>query len=1516
MKELFNLTTPQQNIWNLHMFYENTAIANQCGAVFWDRFLDEGRLRDALRSIVRSNSALRIRIARTEPAKQYVIEDDVPRIDVVHFTDEPALDAYAEKTAATPVTDYDSPLYRFTIFHIDGSGTGVLALLSHVIADAWSFSLLVREVDRIYRNMETADSPASDYRDFICSEAAYRTSSRFRKDRVFWEEKYAAGVQPSLIKPHTRTGRDTAAKRITAPVPEELHRKIMCYCEENGLSYAVLLEAAIHIYLMKVDRDNASATTGMLVLNRGNLTEKKTMGMFVATLPLTLEVNRTETVKELLDRITGAHGKIFRHQKYAYADITKAMKENGGTGKNLYDVMISYQNADTKTGTRTKWYFSGYSEVPLTIHVDNRDGARTAAITLDYQTAVFSEDKEAALMMKRVIYLLEQITDDPGKPLESVKIVPAEERMMLLRDFNDTCVPYDRTKCIHEAFCEQVRETPENTALVFRETRLTYRELNSLANMAAAGLRNRGIGRNDIVAIIAQRDWRVIAAMLGTIKAGGAFLYIDPSYPAERVGSILEDAKPKHVYTFGCDPGGYELYSRERDDSDASRPGRSGGNMQICKSIACEDLGTVFPTPALNQDTVEPGGVSTGDDLCYMVYTSGSTGKPKGLGIYHRNVVNYCLRNPYNPVWKEIREEKKLLSITNMIFDIFIMDLFVTLTRGMTIILADEEECTNPSLLSALCKREKPDVVSTTPSKLKLLMDLGGKEPFISGLQTVILGGEPLLDHVVTQVREVSGARIFNNYGPAETTVYSTIAKIESAQDIHIGTPIANTQIYILDPNGELLPAGAAGELCIGGDGVGAGYLNLPLLTAQKFVDNPFYGLFEGHGRKMYHTGDLAKWRADGKIDHLGRIDTQVKIRGLRIELGEIESGMSEFPGIGICAAAAKKATDGRQYLVGYYLSEMPVDEKELRKHLSRKLAQYMVPNFFVRLGKMPMTPSGKIDRKALPDVEGVSRAETEYVAPQMDTEKKLCAIAEEILGGSRIGAADNFFEAGGDSLGAVAYVAKAHEQGITFKLQDVFDYPTVRELAEHVERSGAGAGKRSGEIPGADRSGAGSSARPTAGRRKALNRAQFTKYEALLKRNMTGETAAIPPRSPGNIFLTGATGFLGAHILRALLEKTNSRIYCLVRGGDPGLEKAAVRAAGTGETASRSAGNENADGTAAADRLLKQLHWYFGDIYDDLIGDRIIPVFGDLETMGSMETELPDDVGTVIHTAATVKHYGPYEYFDRINVEGTKNVIAYASRTGAKLIHISTISVSGNTFADAFDIAEETGEITFDETCLYEGQPLGNVYVRSKFEAERLVLDAVFEGEVSATIVRVGNLTNRTGDYRFQPNYGTNSFLGRMKALLELGLFPDYLMPLYAEFSPVDLTGEGIVLIAQYAGDEQTVFHLYSDRPLYFDRMIQKLRGMGIQMETVDADRFRAALEKTMSDPERNYIYERLQNDLDQDGRLLYDSRIHVKNEYTMRFLGKLGFSWIDASGEYLRGYIDYFRKLGYFQI
>lgn len=329
--------------------------------------------------------------------------------------------------------------------------------------------------------------------------------------------------------------------------------------------------------------------------------------------------------------------------------------------------------------------------------------------------------------------------------------------------------------------------------------------------------------------------------------------------------------------------------------------------------------------------------------------------------------------------------------------------------------------------------------------------------------------------------------------------------------------------------------------------------------------------------------------------------------------------------------------------------------------------------------------------------------------------------------------------------------------------------------------------------------------------------------------------------------------------------------------------------------------------------RIRDILQYYFGNRYEEWFGHRIIPIIGDIEDKGLAE-HMPTDVQTVIHTAASVKHYGSYEYFHRVNVEGTQNVIDYAKSIGALLVYISTMSVSGNSMADELTVYRSPEEKYFYETSFYIDQPLDNVYVHSKFEAEKAVYDGMLQG-LDAKVIRVGNLTNRASDYKFQPNFRENAFLTRVKALLEFGLFPDYLLPLYTEFSPIDLTAEGIIKIAQYA-DEQCVFHLNSNRPIYFDRLLEIIHGLGISMEVVEGSKFNEKLQHTVKDAATEYIYEAFQNDMDIQGRLIYDSNIHIVNDFTVWFLKKTGFQWSETDMEYIKGYINYFREIGYLKV
>lgn len=1452
--EYYDLTTPQKNIWNLQNFYEDTAIANICGAVFYYEEHDSQMLQKAINQVIKNQTALRLRFIKLNgDIKQYVEEYSDINIPIHKFKDEQEFESYAEKCASNPIGLLACVMYRFEIVYV-GEKQGVFAILSHLISDAWTFSLIVNEVDEAYRNLLTGDEnydTCGDYINYVHSEEDYFRSVKYEKDELYWREKYASKPENSPIKIKSVTTDSIAAKRLVKRISPGLNEKIQNYCAATRITEAVLFETALNCYLCKINPDNQTVTLGIPVLNRTKAYEKKTAGMFISTIPLTVEISEEDTVQKLAEKIKEVHFESFRHQKYPYSMILKYLREKQNFVGNLYDVMFSFQNARTNTDSTTKWYSNGYSEVPFALHVDNRDSSDTYTLTVDYHVELFREEKEVNDILERLEYVIEQVIENDSISIKDISIVPEKEKQRILYDFNNTKVDYPKDKCVHELFVEQAKKTPDAVAVVFGEKEIAYRELDEMSNVLAHLLREKGVRRGDIVPIIAKRSWHILTAMLGILKAGAGYMPIAPDYPKARVQFILNEAKSKVGCALGYEEQLEEIELLKLDELDLE-------NARAEKRL-----------PVENQN--EAG------DVCYVIFTSGSTGVPKGVMINHQNVANYSHNNNNNVCHAVIQESyRKIISVTNIVFDIFVTESILPLLNGMTVYLTSDEEVFSQSAVNRIITENQIEVLQTTPTKMKGYLFDNTQKEYLSTLKVIILGGEALTEGLYEELKSQTTAEIFNIYGPAETTVWSSNARVED-DDITIGRPIANTQIYILDRHGNPVPIGVPGELCIAGDGVGLGYLNRPDLTAERFVENPFATKENGHGKTMYHTGDLAAWRENGEIEYLGRIDTQVKIRGLRIELGEIESVMSQFPGIRMCAVTDKKDEEGRQYLVGYYttvsdekekqdiMTAVKIDEKELRSYLSSKLPKYMVPNYFMHLSKLPITPSGKTDRKSLPVPDMRCEDLSEYVEPVTEQERKLCTIMEAVLDYRPIGIVHDFFSYGGDSLKAMEFVVRAEEEGMKLRLQDIFDHPTITELVKCLREDRQEEPELLEENYCPER---------------------FEKYQSILDKNKIADRYEMQETPIRSVLLSGITGFLGAHIADELLQDEGCVIYCLVRSKQPDDRRG---------------------------RFPQILEHYFGNKYSNVIGTRIIPIVGDL-TREKLSDELPEKVDMVIHAAATVKHYGSYEYFYKVNTLGTKHMADYAMRTGARFIHISTISVSGNSLADSFDTEVASEERYFGEDCLYQGQSLSNVYVRSKFEAECVVLDAMLQG-LQANIIRVGNLTNRSSDYVFQTNYKENAFLSRIKAAIELGCLPDYMIPLYSEFSPVDDTADAIVRIAKHFSMEHTVFHVYSNQNLYFDRLFEILKELSIEMQVVDGETFARRLKETVRQ-NKAYIYEAFMNDMNQEGRLNYETNIHIKNDFTLSYLKQLGFAWTKIDFEYVKGYIDYFTKLGYLEV
>ncbi|MGN0613443.1 MAG: amino acid adenylation domain-containing protein, partial [Porcipelethomonas sp.] len=564
--------------------------------------------------------------------------------------------------------------------------------------------------------------------------------------------------------------------------------------------------------------------------------------------------------------------------------------------------------------------------------------------------------------------------------------------------------------CVHELFSEQAAKTPDKIALVFEDKQFTYKQLDEMSNSLAHYLREKGVKPNDVVPIIAKRSWHIIVAMLGILKAGGAFFLLDHKYPAGRINYLVSEVRANYVLSYGC-------------------------KMDNAIDLSTFDLDKT--TPIVN--------INTCNDLTCVIHTSGSTGKPKAASLTHNNLYNYI-----NYAEKFFIGTKQVIASTTVTFDAFILETIVALCNNTSVVLLNENQITKQADFECITEKYSGSFMFHTPTKLlNYIRNSHNSGAFLKHIKSFVLGGEVFSEELYSKITSQNAdCNIFNIYGPTETTICATVDDVSDI-DITIGKPIANTQIYILDKNRKPLPIGVAGELCISGDGVGKGYLNRPELTAEKFIPNPFI-----EGKTMYCTGDLARWRADGEIEYLGRIDTQVKIRGLRIELGEIESVMSSFEGIHLTAVTDKRDENNRQYLVGYYTADTEIDEKVLRQYLSEKLPKYMVPNFFIHLDNMPMTASGKTDRKNLPLPDFSSNLE-EYVAPVTDTEKTLAEIWTEILHFDRIGRYSDFIECGGDSLAAITLLAEIEEKfGINAELKMIMEHTVLSDLAECIDNS------------------------------------------------------------------------------------------------------------------------------------------------------------------------------------------------------------------------------------------------------------------------------------------------------------------------------------------------------------------------------------------------------------------------------------------------------------------------------
>ena len=656
----------------------------------------------------------------------------------------------------------------------------------------------------------------------------------------------------------------------------------------------------------------------------------------------------------------------------------------------------------------------------LTLELRELHGRITGG--LNYATALF----DRATVDRYAGYLhaaLAEMAADESQLAAAVPLLPAEERHKLLVEWNATDAPVPRDVCIHQLFEAQVERDGAATAVVHAGIKLSYAELNRWANQLAHHLQSLGVGADQPVAICVERSPEMLVGLLAIMKSGGAYVPLDPAYPSERLGFMLGDSQPAIALT---DPA-----ARASLDDAMVRVGLKAKVLDL-KTDAQDWAGLAATNPAI--------GALKPSNLAYIIYTSGSTGKPKGVMVSHGNVCNFhlCVADLLG-----IRADDRLLAVTSLSFDIAGLELFLPLIAGACVFIANRATTMDGTLLGSVLTRNRISVLQGTPSIWRLLKEANWQGPI-----TALCGGEAIPADVEQYLKSLPG-NAFNLYGPTETTIWSMIAPIakDSARpDLHIGRPIWNTKIYLLDALLGPVATGSAGEIHIGGAGVARGYYNRPDLTAERFIASPFIP-----GNRLYKTGDLARYRADGNVDFLGRNDFQVKLRGFRIELGEIETRLSAYPAIREAVVLVREDEPGNKRLVGYYTSDEDIGAEALRAHLAETLPDYMIPAAYVALEVLPLTPNGKLDRKALPRPSDDAYGRSMYEEPVGPVETTLARIWSEVLGIEKVSRNDNFFDLGGHSLLAVRMLERMRRAGIRVDVRTIFASPVLCAMAASV---------------------------------------------------------------------------------------------------------------------------------------------------------------------------------------------------------------------------------------------------------------------------------------------------------------------------------------------------------------------------------------------------------------------------------------------------------------------------------
>jgi amino acid adenylation domain-containing protein len=1043
VQQNYVLSSTQRRLWILGQFEESNVAYNRPQAFIFDRGLNIDALKHAFDALIARHESLRTVFRETAEGevRQIILAPADAGFSVIHLdlrnedNKEEKAQAFVQEDFVRPFNLGTGPLLRASLYQVEDNKWIFCYVMHHIISDGWSMGVLINELMLIYNTHSNGQSNPLQplrihYKDYAAWQQEQLSGPALEAHKAYWL-KHFEGELPVLSLPSEKQRpavKTYNGESIIRQISKEALDGISTICMQEGSTLFMGMLAAVNALFYRYTSQE-DIIIGTPVAGREHIDLEDQIGFYANTLALRTQFSASDTYRQLLDNVRRVTLGAYEHQVYPFDQLVDELNMQRDRSRNpLFDVQVIVENAGTPG--------AGAKAQPGKMAISSYDQAENGASVFDmvlnfiatenglqvnivYNTDVY-ERPTVEILVNHLEQLMRSISANPDSSISHLDYMSAQERNRILVDLNSKPLPASEARTILDLFAKQVNKNAGVTAVVFGDRQLTYRELDEQSNRLAHYLENNySIQPDQPVGVLLDRSEKLVISFLAILKAGGVYVPIDPLYPTSRKEFIMGDTGLEVLITETEYIFSLEYYK---------------GNV----------FAIDVQLDALEEPSTPCNNVINPHDLAYIIYTSGSTGNPKGVMIEHAALLS-SIRAQETIFGVEAGMRK--LQFTSSSFDVSVFEIFITLASGGSLYMINEGDKKDPVLFERYINKNKIEIASILPAYLRLL-DIES----LRGMKKIITGGEPALPETVLAFSKTG--TYYNAYGPTESSLCTSVFTIDkdtvlTGTGIPVGKPIPGVYVYVLDAHMNLVPVGVPGEICIGGSGLSRGYLNNTTLTAEKFVNNPFR-----KGERMYRTGDLGKWLQDGNLEFIGRKDDQVKIYGHRIELGEVERAVQAHPQVDAAAVIAKVNGQGEKELVAYIVSSEEISTADMLVELGRTLPIYMLPRHFVQLDELPLTRNGKVDRKSLPDPEGISMATgVEFVAPRNATEQKLVDIWEEILGRKNVGVKDDYFELGGSSLKAMVVVKRVlDETGVALPLKVVFEQKTIETIAKYLD--------------------------------------------------------------------------------------------------------------------------------------------------------------------------------------------------------------------------------------------------------------------------------------------------------------------------------------------------------------------------------------------------------------------------------------------------------------------------------